>query len=88
MTVIFSTASALRPDGPRAFFQVPDDALQAAVVAKVTGILGRHQAYRFHEPDEVPEGVTPVVLDMGSDAQPTPRHGAEALGRLMRERVR
>ena len=85
MPIIFSTIPASRPDATRVFFQAPDDALLASVVAEVASILGRHQAYRFHEPDEVPEGVTPVVLDMGSDAQPTPRHGAEALGRLMCE---
>ena len=64
MPIIFSTISALRPDGARVFFQAPDDALLANVVAEVASILGRHQAYMFHEPHEVPAGLVPVVLNL------------------------
>ena len=70
MPIIFSTISALRPDGARVFFQAPDDALLASVVAEVASILGRHQAYVFHEPSEVPAGRTPVVLNCRSDPPP------------------
>lgn len=70
MPIIFSTISALRPDGVRVFFQAPDDALLASVVAEVVSILGRHQAYVFHEPSEVPAGRTPVVLNCRSDPPP------------------
>ncbi len=64
MPIIFSTISALRPDGARVFFQAHDDALLASVVAEVASILGRHQAYVFHEPSEVPDGRVPVVLNL------------------------
>lgn len=70
MPIIFSTTSALRPDGARVFFQAPDDALLASVVAEVASILGRHQAYVFHEPSEVPAGRVPVVLNCRSDPPP------------------
>lgn len=63
MPIIFSTIPASRPDQPRVFFHAHDDALLASVVAEVASILGRHQAYVFHEPSEVPAGRTPVVLN-------------------------
>ena len=47
MPIIFSTIPTLipasRPDQTRVFFQAPDDALLASVVAEVASILGRHQ---------------------------------------------
>ena len=64
MPIIFSSISALRHDVARVFFQAPDDALLASVVAEVASILGRHQAYVFHEPSEVPAGLVPVVLNL------------------------
>lgn len=74
MPIIFSTIPTSipvsRPDQPRVFFQAPDDALLASVVAEVASILGRHQAYVFHEPSEVPAGRTPVVLNCRSDPPP------------------
>lgn len=74
MPIIFSTIPTLiqasRPDQPRVFFQAPDDALLASVVAEVASILGRHQAYVFHEPSEVPAGRVPVVLNCRSDPPP------------------
>ena len=90
MPIIFSTIPTLipvsRPDATRVFFQAPDDALLAAVVAEVASILGRHQAYVFHEPSEVPDGLVPVVLghaeltpDTGR-TQETPRRAFWRLG--------
>ena len=74
MPIIFSTIPTSipvsRPDQPRVFFQAHDDALLASVVAEVASILGRHQAYVFHEPSEVPAGRTPVVLNCRSDPPP------------------
>ena len=74
MPIIFSTIPTSipvsRPDQPRVFFQAHDDALLASVVAEVASILGRHQAYVFHEPSEVPTGRTPVVLTCHSDPPP------------------
>lgn len=74
MPIIFSTIPTLipasRPDQTRVFFQAPDDALLADVVAEVASILGRHQAYVFHEPSEVPAGRTPVVLNCRRDPPP------------------
>lgn len=68
MPIIFSTIPTSipvsRPDQPRVFFQAHDDALLASVVAEVASILGRHQAYVFHEPSEVPAGLVPVVLNL------------------------
>lgn len=68
MPIIFSTIPTSipvsRPDQPRVFFQAHDDALLASVVAEVASILGRHQAYVFHEPSEVPDGLVPVVLNL------------------------
>lgn len=64
MPIIFSTIPVSRPDATRVFFQAPDDALLANVVAEVASILGRHQAYVFHEPSEVPAGLVPVVLNL------------------------
>lgn len=68
MPIIFSTIPTQipvsRPDATRVFFQAPDDALLADVVAEVASILGRHQAYVFHEPSEVPDGRVPVVLNL------------------------
>lgn len=74
MPIIFSTIPTQipvsRPDATRVFFQAPDDALLADVVAEVASILGRHQAYVFHEPSEVPAGLVPVVLNCRSDPPP------------------
>ena len=74
MPIIFSTIPTSipvsRPDQPRVFFQAHDDALLASVVAEVASLLGRHQAYVFHEPSEVPDGWTPVVLNCRSDPPP------------------
>ena len=74
MPIIFSTIPTLipasQPDQARVFFQAPDDALLASVVAEVASILGRHQAYVFHEPSEVPAGRAPVVLNCRSDPPP------------------
>lgn len=77
MPIIFSTIPTLipasRPDVTRVFFQAPDDALLADVVAEVASILGRHQAYVFHEPSEVPAGRVPVVLGRAELAPNTGR---------------
>lgn len=77
MPIIFSTIPTSipvsRPDQPRVFFQAPDDALLASVVAEVASILGRHQAYVFHEPSEVPAGLVPVVLGRAGLAPDTGR---------------
>ena len=65
MPIIFSTIAPARPACPppaRIYFEAPDDALLARVTEKVASILGRHQAYVFHEPSEVPAGLVPVVL--------------------------
>lgn len=62
MPIIFSTISALRPDGGRMFFQAPDDALLSKVEDAVGKILGKHRPYRFHDANALPEGVKPVVL--------------------------
>ena len=65
MSIIFSTIAPARPACPppaRIYFEAPDDALLARVTEKVASILGRHQAYVFHEPSEVPAGLVPVVL--------------------------
>ena len=65
MPIIFSTvapASQACPPPARVYFEAPDDALLARVTEKVASILGRHQAYVFHEPSEVPAGLVPVVL--------------------------
>lgn len=65
MSIIFSTIAPARPAGPppaRSYFEAPDDALLARVTEKVASILGRHRAYTFHEPSEVPAGLVPVVL--------------------------
>ena len=74
MPIIFSTIPTLipasQPDQARVFFQAPDDALLASVVAEVASILGRHQAYVFHEPSEVPAGRAPVVLNLSSGIPP------------------
>ena len=70
MPIILSTIPVSRPDQTRVFFQAPDDALLADVVAEVASILGRHQAYIFHEPSEVPADRTPVVLNCRSDPPP------------------
>ncbi len=68
MPIIFSTIPTLipvfQPDRTRVFFQAPDDALLANVVAEVARLIGRHQAYMFHEPGEVPAGLVPVVLNL------------------------
>lgn len=84
MPIIFSTIPTLipasRPDQTRVFFQAPDDALLASVVAEVASILGRHQAYVFHEPSEVPAGRTPVVLNCRSDPPPQRLRDATAAG--------
>ena len=65
MPIIFSTIAPASPTCPppaRVYFEAPDDALLARVTEKVASILGRHQAYVFHEPSEVPAGLVPVVL--------------------------
>ena len=65
MPIIFSTTTPASPACPppaRIYFEAPDDALLARVTEKVASILGRHQAYMFHEPSEVPAGLVPVVL--------------------------
>ena len=65
MSIIFSTIAPARPACPtpaRTYFRAPDDALLALVTEKVASILGRHQAYTFHEPSEVPAGQVIVVL--------------------------
>ena len=86
MPIIFSTIPTSipvsRPDQPRVFFQAPDDALLASVVAEVASILGRHQAYVFHEPSEVPAGRTPVVLNCRSDPPPCQPVSFEQVQRL------
>ena len=86
MPIIFSTIptsiSVSRPDQPRVFFQAHDDALLASVVAEVASILGRHQAYVFHEPSEVPAGRTPVVLNCRSDPPPCQPVSFEQVQRL------
>ena len=88
MPIIFSSISALRPDGARVFFQAPDDALLASVVAEVASILGRHQAYVFHEPSEVPDGLVPVVLNCRSDPRfPKPKEPCHAHHRAATVRI-
>ena len=76
MSIIFSTIPTQipvsQPAGARVFFQAPDDALLADVVAEVASILGRHQAYTFHEPSEVPAGLVPVVLNLSPGRGDTP----------------
>ena len=67
MPIIFSTTTPASPACPppaRIYFEAPDDALLARVTEKVASILGRHQAYTFHEPSEVPDGRVPVVLNL------------------------
>lgn len=73
MPIIFSTTTPASPacqPPARIYFEAPDDALLASVVAEVASILGRHQAYVFHEPSEVPAGRVPVVLNCRSDPPP------------------
>lgn len=62
MPIIFSTTSALRPDGARVFFHAPDDALLAKVEDAVGKLLGKHRPYHFHDASTLPAGIKPVVL--------------------------